>query len=350
MIKVLIVDDSASVRLFLQEILTADPGIEVVGSAGDGEEALEAVARLRPDVITMDVHLPRMNGLVATRRLMETFPTPIVIVSASLDAEEVATTFHALQAGAVAAVARPAGPGYPEHAAEVKNFVRTVKLMAEVKVVRRWSQFSRELTRPAPAVPVTAPIPAPIRAVAIGASAGGPLVIQTILAGLPHGFPVPLLIVQHMAPGFVAGFVEWLNLTSRLPVRLASHGELLQPGHAYVAPDGCHLEVTAGNRVSLRNATPVNGLCPSVSALFRSVAMVYDKEAIGVLLTGMGNDGAWELRVMRELGAVTIIQDQESSVIYGMPGEALKLKAAGHILPPAGIIDLLKRLIMERTA
>ncbi|MSM39351.1 MAG: chemotaxis-specific protein-glutamate methyltransferase CheB [Geobacter sp.] len=350
MIKVLIVDDSASVRLFLQEILTADPGIEVVGSAGDGEEALEAVARLRPDVITMDVHLPRMNGLVATRRLMETFPTPIVIVSASLDAEEVATTFHALQAGAVAAISLPAGPGYPEHATEVKNFVLTVKLMAEVKVVRRWSQFTRELTRPAPSLPVATPPPAQIRAVAIGASAGGPLVIQTILAGLPSKFPVPLLIVQHMAPGFVAGFVEWLNITSRLPVRLASHGEPLLPGHAYVAPDGCHLEVMAGNRVNLHNVTPVNGLCPSVSVLFRSVAMVYDKEAVGVLLTGMGSDGARELHIMRELGAVTIIQDQESSVIYGMPGEALKLKAAGHILPPAGIIALLQRLIMERTA
>jgi two-component system, chemotaxis family, protein-glutamate methylesterase/glutaminase len=346
MFKVLIVDDSASVRHFLQEILAADPAIRVVGTAADGEEALEAAGRLRPDVITMDVHMPRMNGLVATRRIMETHPTPIVVVSANLDAEEVATTFSALEAGAVAAVPRPAGPGLPDHEGEVRAFVQTVRLMAEVKVVRRWSRTGRGAT------PFTLPRPAavPVRAVGIGASTGGPPVLQAILAALPRDFPVPLLIVQHMAAGFVTGFAEWLRLTSGVTVCLARHGELLLPGHAYLAPDGFHLAVTAAGTMALQQTPPENGLRPSVSTLFRSMAEVFGAQAIGVLLTGMGGDGAEGLRLMREKGAVTIVQDRESSVVHGMPGEALKLGAAIYTLPPDGITAALKHLATERRA
>lgn len=345
MIKVLIVDDSPSVRLFLCQLLAADPAIEVVGTAADGEEALAAVDRLRPDVITMDVHMPRMNGLVATRRIVETLPTPIVIVSGDLDAEEMATTFRALEAGAVAAILRPRGVGHPDHEAEARSFVQTVKLMSEIKVVRRWS-------RPA-TVPPTPPLPLrggaqPIHAVAIGASTGGPPVLETILAGLPGDFPVPILIVQHMATGFVSGFVEWLALSAGPVVRLAVDGEPLLPGHAYLAPDNAHMVVTAGNRIALQRTPPENGLRPSVAALFRSVTRVYDGQAAGILLTGMGSDGAEELRLMKDRGGVTIVQDRESSVIHGMPGEALKLGAALYTFPPDRIVAALKGLVMER--
>lgn len=348
MINVLIADDSASVRLFLSQLLSADPDIEVVGTAGDGEEVLEAVARLRPDVITMDVHMPRMNGLIATRRIMETVPTPIVIVSGNLDSEEVATTFHALDAGAVAALPRPHGTGHPDHEGEAKSFVQTVKLMAEVKVVRRWA---RPADVPPPKYvprPSIAKAQAEIGVVAIGASTGGPQVIHTILDGLPRDFPVPILIVQHMAAGFLEGFVAWLSGTSGVVPRLPVDGERLLPGRAYIAPDGCHMEVTVDRTIALRRTPPENGLRPSVAALFRSVARVYGEKTVGVLLTGMGTDGAQELRLMKEQGAVTIVQDPESSVVHGMPGEALKLGAAMYTLPPEAIVAVLKRLTMGK--
>lgn len=348
MIKVLIADDSASVRLFLSQLLAADPAIEVVGTAEDGEDVLEAVARLRPDVITMDVHMPRMNGFIATRRIMETHPTPIVIVSGNLDSEEVATTFHALEAGAVAALPRPHGAGHPDHVEEARSFVQTVRLMAEVKVVRRW-------TRPAEAVS-SSPLPrlrvaetqTEFGVVAIGASTGGPQVLHTILAGLPREFPVPILIVQHMAAGFMDGFVTWLSGTSGVVPCLPADGERLLPGRAYIAPDGSHMEVTVDRTIALRRTPPENGLRPSVSALFRSVVRVYGGKTVGVLLTGMGSDGAQELRQMKEQGAVTIVQDRQSSVVHGMPGEALKLGAATYTMPPEAIVAVLKKLTMGK--
>jgi len=347
MVKVLIVDDSASVRMFLRELLATDPGIEVIGTAADGDEAVGAVERLNPDVVTMDIYMPRMNGLIATRRIMETHPVPIVVVSGDLDAEEVASTFRALEAGAVTALPRPQGPGHPDHEREARSFVQTVKLMAEVRVVKRWPQ--RDKPGSFPPSPRQAMVPVRPKAVAIGASTGGPLVIQTILAGLSGDFPVPILIVQHMAMGFIEGFAEWLNLTSALPVHIAGNGEQLLPGHAYVAPDGFHMLVTDdGTSIELKGTPAENGLRPSVSALFRSVTQAFGAHAVGVLLTGMGSDGARELKRLKEAGAVTIVQDQESSVIHGMPGEALKLEAATHTLPPDRIVTALTNLAMEK--
>ncbi|RNC73318.1 MAG: chemotaxis-specific protein-glutamate methyltransferase CheB [Desulfuromonadales bacterium] len=347
MVKVLIVDDSASVRMFLRELLAADPEIEVIGTAADGEEAVEAVERFNPDVVTMDIYMPRMNGLIATRQIMETHPIPIVVVSGDLDAEEVASTFRAMEAGAVTALPRPQGPGHPDHETEARTFVQTVKLMAEVKVVRRWPR--RDKQGSSPPEPRQTMIPAPVKAVAIGASTGGPMVLQTILAGLREDFPVPVLIVQHMAMGFIEGFAKWLNLTSALPVHIAANGERLLPGHAYVAPDGCHMLVEEeGTTIALKSTPPENGLRPSVSALFRSVAQAYGAQAVGVLLTGMGSDGAMELKRLKDAGAVTIVQDRESSVIHGMPGEALKLEAATHSLSPDRIAIALTGLAMEK--
>jgi two-component system chemotaxis response regulator CheB len=349
MIQVLVVEDSAVIQEFLVHVLSSDPSIRVIGTASNGEEALNVVEEIKPDLITMDIHMPKMNGLEATRRIMETHPTPIVIVSGSLDSREVATTFHAMEAGAVAFVDRPKGIGHPDHEATAKELIQTVKLMAEVKVVRRWARLRRDGTAVRPPVEVR-PATGEIRVVAIGASTGGPLVLQTILSELPNNYGAPVLIVQHMAAGFMNGFVEWLAPTSALPIHVATHGEQILPGHAYIAPDSFQMKLELGRRLGLTKDEPENGHRPSVSYLFRSVADVCGQNAAGVLLTGMGRDGAEELGRMRGKGAVTIAQDKESSVVHGMPGEAIRMGAATYVLPPNRIAAALANLTNNRGA
>lgn len=348
MINVLVVEDSPVVREFLLHILGTDPAIRVVGTAQDGEQAIEAVRHYRPDVVTMDIHMPRMDGIEATRRIMETEPVPIVIVSGSTDPHDVAITFRATEAGALAVLRRPAGIGHPEHETNVTELIQTIKLMAEVKLVRRWSRQRREATavRPPDDIPARASMKASV--VALGASTGGPPVLQTILAGLPQDFSLPVLIVQHMSSGFVQGFAEWLAQSSALPVQLAAHDMTILPGQVYVAPDNFHMKVAQGGRVVLSKEAPEGGLRPAVACLFRSLAEVYGADAVAVLLTGMGRDGAEELKLLRDSGALTIAQDKDSSVVHGMPGEAIKLNAAQFILPPEKIALLLVSLTFNR--
>lgn len=333
-------EDSPAVREFLLYILGSDPGIRVVGTANNGEEAVDGVQRYQPDVITMDIHMPKMDGLEATRRIMETRPTPIVIVSGSADPREGLTTFRAMEAGALAVLCRPAGIGHPDHEAMAEELVQTVKLMAEVKVVRRWPRLRHAAASSAAARPAEGGA-AKIRVIALGASTGGPPVLQTILAMLPRDLPVPVLIVQHMATGFIKSFADWLAQSSGLPVHVAQHGERPLPGHVYVAPDGFQMEVDDDRRIMLAGRETENGSCPSVSRLFRSLAGVYGGSVVAGLLSGMGRDGAEELRLLREKGAVTFIQDKDSSVVYGMPGEALRLDAAMFVLAPDKIAAVL---------
>lgn len=339
-IRVLVVEDSPTMRDLMVHLLAGDARFEVVGTAADGEEAVRAVERLRPDVVTMDFHLPKLDGLGATRRIMETRPTPIVVVSSSAARDEVAGTFRALEAGALAIVDKPALA-----AGEVaKKLLETVRLMAEVKVVRRWPQRAHPAAAPAAAPASTA---AP-RLVAIGASTGGPQVLQAILAGLPAAFPLPIAIVQHISPGFTDGFAEWLGHSAAVPVRVASHGMPLAAGCAYVAPEGAHLLVAAdasgGGTLLLAADAPQNGHRPSVSRLFAAVADGFGAAAVGVLLSGMGRDGAAELKRMHGRGATTIVQSPETSVVPGMPGEAIKLGAASLVLAPEQIAETLGRL------
>jgi two-component system chemotaxis response regulator CheB len=346
-IRVLVVEDTPVVQEFLVHILNSDPEIQVIGTANNGEEAVEAVKQKKPDVITMDINMPKMNGLNATRKIMETYPTPIVIVSGSWDTKEVETTFRAIEAGALACIQRPAGVGHPDHEATAKELVQTVKLMSEVKVVKRWPHYRKIAA--APVIPAQAivdieRIPSETKIVAIGASTGGPPVLHTILSGLSKDFSVPILIVQHMAKGFTKGLVEWLAQSTGFPVHVAVDGEYLLPGHAYIAPNGLHMKVIAGNRIALSKDEPEEGLRPSASYLFRSVSNVFGKNAVGILLTGMGKDGAEELKLMKEKGAVTIAQNKESSVIFGMPGEAVKLDGTTYVLSPDNIVEALKSL------
>lgn len=333
-VRVLVVDDSAVERDLLSYLLARDTRLQVAGTAADGEAALAEVARLKPDVITMDLNMPKLDGIDATRRIMETVPTPIVIVSGCNVRTEVAAGFRAIEAGALAIVEKPLGI----EGEEVRRLVDTVRLMAEVKVVRRWP---RHPPPPHGAVGV----------VAIGASTGGPLALRTVLAGLPRNFPVPIAIVQHMSPGFTEGFGDWLAQTSGFAVEVAGPGEALLPGHAYLAPDGAHLLVTQGGgngRAALAAEAPENGHLPSVSRLFRSAAEVFGSAAIAVLLSGMGRDGAAELKLLREAGALTIAQSPETSVVAGMPGEAIALGAAVHVLPPHRIPAVLQEAVARQ--
>ena len=342
MTRVLIVDDSRLSRELLARILTSDPDIRIEGMAASGEAALAFLSERRVDVVTMDIHMPKMDGFEATRRIMETQATPSVIVSASSTVMGAATACRALGAGAVAVEARPYGFGHPQFTQSAEKLVETVRLMAGVKVVKRWSRRGGETGLARPATPVFSR--SEIRIVAIGASTGGPAALATILGALPKHLPFPVVVVQHICDGFTAGLGEWLAQTSGLPVQIASDGGFLRDGHVYLAPSGVHLEVAGHNRIVLDASPPENGVRPAVSRLFRSVASAFGKHAVGILLTGMGTDGAEALRLIRESGGVTIAQDEASSVVHGMPGEAIRLGAAIHVLPPESIGVFLRHL------
>ena len=297
MIKVLIVEDSQVVREFLTYVLSSDPDIQVIGTASNGEEAIKMISDKSPDVVTMDINMPKMDGFEATRIIMETTPTPIVIVSASWDPEEVQKTFRAMEAGALAAVRKPVGVAHPDYKDQAKELIQTVKLMSEVKVVRRHSRIKHGKGISAGlAVKDLIPLTTDVKIVAIGASTGGPPVIETILSRLSKDSCAPLLIVQHIAPGFVQGFADWLANSCRIPVKIATRHEFPLPGHAYIAPDGVHMGLDTSGRIVFEGSEPENGLRPAVSYLFRSVANVFGKNIVGVLLTGMGKDGAKELK------------------------------------------------------
>jgi two-component system chemotaxis response regulator CheB len=346
-INVLVVEDSPVAQEFLVYILNSDPELKVIGTVNNGLQALEALKQKTPDVITMDIHMPEMDGFEATRKIMETSPTPIVIVTASENPREVGTSFRAMEAGALAIVSRPQGLSHPEFKTNATELLQTVKLMSEIKVVRRWHKARVAHAGAREKKFDVAGHQQDIQVVAMGASTGGPIALQRILSGLPKDFPAPTLIVQHMAPGFTSGFVEWLNQTTDLSVDLATQGEVMLEGHAYVAPEGFQMVVKVPGRIALIHDVPEHGLCPSVSYLFRSLAEVYGGRSIGVLLSGMGKDGAAELQSMKMRGAVTFAQDGESSVVHGMPGEAIRLEAATYVLPPEKIVAALQSLVKK---
>lgn len=345
-VRVLVVDDSPVCRELLVGMLSADKRLLVVGVEADGEAAVQAAARLKPDVITMDIHLPRLDGFAATRRIMETCPTRIVMVTASSIPHEVAASFQALESGALAVLGKPLGPGDPRFAELREDIVRNVVLMAEVPVVRRWPAAAGARTARARPQPVAHA--AGLRVVAIGASTGGPIALQSLLLRLRPNFPVPIVVVQHISTGFADGLAQWLSRSTPHAVQIALHDEHMKAGVVHVAPDGVHTTVHAGGRIALDDAAPEHGFRPSVACLFRSVAQHYGATAAGVLLTGMGQDGAQELGAMRQAGALTLVQDRASAVIHGMPGEAMRLGAAMHALSPADIADVLNRLMPVR--
>ncbi len=332
-LRVLVVEDSLTLRGYLVQVLSADPGLEVVAEAGDGKRAIELCQTLRPDVITMDMMLPVMTGLAATEYIMAYCPTPILIVSASVNRGEVFRTYDALAAGALDVLEKPR---VTESTREwEQRFISPVKLIAKLKVITH----PRGRLRQAPLTPAPPAVVVPaggreFRLIAIGASTGGPAAVADILRALPPDFSLPLLIVIHIAEAFAYAMAEWLDSESRIPVRYAVDGEWLpQPGtpQALLAPAERHLVVKDG-RLRLIT-TPERHACrPSVDVLFESIAAEMAPHALLVLLTGMGRDGAAGLLAARRAGAATIAQDEATSVIFGMPGEAVRLGAAERVL------------------
>jgi two-component system, chemotaxis family, protein-glutamate methylesterase/glutaminase len=347
--RVLIVDDSPTARSLLCAILESEPGITVAGIASGGEEAVRMTLELRPDLVTMDIHMPGMDGFEATQRIMALHPVPIVMVTSLPQDPSQAITFKAIQAGALDLVEKPAGPADPAFARLSAQFLTTVKLMGEVKVIRRRLPGS-ETPRGRQAIDTTLrPAPTilqrrPVSVLAIGASTGGPAALSVLLAGLPAGFRLPVLVVQHMAAGFVPGLIAWLENEICLPLHIAGSGQQIRPGEVYFAPEGCHLELSEREVVLLTLSAPVSHVRPSATVLFESVARAYGPQAVGVLLTGMGDDGALGLKAIHDQGGLTIAQDEKSSVVYGMPKIAVELGAVDHVLPLDQIAPALVRL------
>jgi two-component system chemotaxis response regulator CheB len=351
MIRVLVVDDSPTARALLVEILRSDPEIQVVGEAKDGQEGVELAARLRPSLVTMDVRMPRLDGFAATKEIMIASPTPIVIVTSSFDAREVEIAMQSLQAGALAVLRKPPGPGSPGFEEATAKLLGTVKAMAQVKVVRHWRPTPRTPEAPrttkAPSAPPPSVAQAFAKVVAIATSTGGPAALHRLLSRLPGDFPAPLLVVQHNAPGFMAGLVSWLDGSSELSVKVAEQGEPLRPGTAYLAPDDRHLGVTNQATVLLSGAPPVGGFRPSGTYLFESAARACGSSLVALILTGMGEDGVAGLRAVRQAGGQVIAQDETSSVVWGMPGAAVAAGLADSVLPLDAIPIRLAELVIN---
>jgi two-component system chemotaxis response regulator CheB len=341
MIRVLIVDDSATAAQLLCSLFAADPAFSVIGIASNGSDALDMVARLKPSIISMDVNMPDMDGFEVTRQIMSTQPTPIVIVSADESPGQVSMSFQALEAGALAAIAKPRLNSQVALNNLREELLFTFKAMAEIKLVRRTQRTTHSIKSDIkPKTTGSQP-----QIVVIGASTGGPQVLQAILQAIPASFSLPIVIVQHISPGFTNGLAHWLSHSCSLPIHVISEHQPLLGGNIYIAPEEIHLELSSDKRFKFYLGEKEHGVSPSVSHFFRSVAKVYHSAVIGILLSGMGRDGAAELKLLRDLGATTIAQDKESSVVHGMPGEAIRLGGASYILPASAIAATLCRLI-----
>lgn len=332
-IRVLVVEDSLTVRMRLIEILAGDPDIEIVGEAADGKSAIALCLQHRPDVITMDMMLPVMTGLAATEYIMAHCPTPILIVSASVNRGELFRTYEALAAGAVDVLEKPTG-AEPDGVWE-SSFLAILKMVARIRVITHpRGRLADKLRAPGPAKPLRKSAASRFDLVAIGASTGGPGAIVDILRGLPAAFRLPIVFVLHINEPFGTSFAEWLDGLADRPVAYAREGDpvISAAGRVVMAPAGKHLVIRDG-RFHLTLDPERHSCRPSVDALFESVAAEYGAAAIGCLLTGMGRDGAEGLLALRRAGAMTIAQDEATAVVYGMPREAVRLNAASEILP-----------------
>ena len=344
MIRVLVAEDSATARALLVQILRADPEILVVGEASDGHQAVAMTIALRPDLVTMDVHMPGMDGLEATREIMAVAPTPIVIITGSTRAREVEASMDTLRIGALEVMVKPPSPESPGFEAAARAITMTVKAMAQVKVVRHWRAKPGPYTAPAR---LAAPLPAGFRGrvVAIATSTGGPAALQQLLSGVPTDFTVPILVVQHITPGFTAGLAHWLGSVCRLRVKVAEHGESLAARTVYLAPDALHLGATSAGAALLSDVPAIGGFRPSGTFLFDSVARAYHSGVIALILTGMGEDGVEGLRAVRNAGGRVLAQDEASSTVFGMPGAAVAAGVAHSVLPLDQMAARLKVLV-----
>jgi two-component system chemotaxis response regulator CheB len=347
LIRVLLVDDSPLAVEIISRMLATAPDIVVVGTAGNGVEALELIPQVRPDVICTDLHMPKMDGLELTREVMARHPLPILILSVSVQAEQERNIFQTLEAGALDILAKPRGGLQADFGDTAHDLVTKIRILSGVKVMKRrraaantvakqtqpsWAGLTRATRTP--------------RIIGIGASTGGPLALDTILRHLPSDFPLPLVCVQHITEGFMEGLVNWLAGTCRIRVRMAEEGAEPRHGTAYFAPNDRHIAIDASGRFHCSGALPFGGHRPSVDIAFSSLARRYGDATVGVLLTGMGQDGAQGMLDIARAGGVTIAQDEESSVVFGMPRRAIELGAARHVLPLEQIGPALCKLVV----
>ncbi|MDX2105249.1 MAG: chemotaxis-specific protein-glutamate methyltransferase CheB [Candidatus Melainabacteria bacterium] len=344
-IKVHVVEDSLVVQKLLVNILESDPDIKVVGVSESAEHALESISNLKPDLITVDIQLPKMNGLALTQEIMSRDPIPIVVVSGTSEKKDVAKAFDLIEAGALAAIEKPVGFGHSDYQRLAQHFISTVKTMSEVKLVKRRTPLTYKKIKENQNTTSTQ-IKSQFEIIVIGASTGGPSVIQTILKDLPANYPLPIVIAQHIAPGFLSGLVQWLIRTTGKSVEIAQDNEKLKPGTIYLCPEGRQTGFAPRQTFKILQIDHPSNLAPSVSYLFQSACDTFGKKAVAVLLTGMGQDGANEMRLIKEAGGTTIAQDAESCVVHGMPGEAIKIGAVDKddILPACKIGSKLREL------
>ncbi len=333
MIRVLIVDDSNVFSDILTKILQSDIDIKVIGRAVNGIDAVNLVERVKPDVITMDIQMPLMSGVEATEEIMRRCPTPIIILSSYVNKRETKVCFDALKAGAVDVMEKPTGRTLLDYQEIEDELIKRVKIVAGVKVFSHLN-LSKGLAERRTAIPkVITAKKQKIKIVVIGASTGGPIAINTILSAFPPDFPVPCVVVQHIAKGFLDGFVNWLAMECRIKVKIAMPNERLESGVAYFPPEEHHMGFYKNGLMRLYNGLPYDSHRPSITLIMKAAAEVYSSGVLGVLLTGMGKDGAEGLKAIKAAGGKTIAQDEDTCAVFGMPKEAIENNAADHVLP-----------------
>lgn len=336
MIKVLLVDDSPLALTILKRMLSVSSEIEVVGTALNGKEALKLIPRLDPKVICADIHMPEMDGIELTREVMAKYPRPILVISVSVSHAGSGNIFKMLEAGAIDIFPKPEGE--EEISITAPELVRKIMILSGVHVFGR----SR---RSAPAVSLPKlefkTIP---ELIVVGASTGGPQALQEIFSRLPADFPLPIVCIQHISQGFLGQLVDWLSAICKLKVQIAKEGERPKAGNIYFPPEDRHLIFDDGGKFSCSDEPPSNGHRPSVSVTMSSAARVFSDSTVGVVLSGMGNDGADGMREIVRAGGITIAQDEESSVVFGMPKQVIDLGAARYIIPLTEIADALLQL------
>ncbi len=340
MINVLIADDSPTCLQFMHELLSNDPELRVIGRAADGLEAVHMTEQLQPNVVVMDLFMPGLNGFEATRQIMRNSPTAIVLVSATARVSDIDISMQALKAGALTIVGKPNLTGNAKFEDISQDFARTVKSMADVKVIR---QVGGDERRGAERIALNrayndqsiSHLPRQFRprVVAIATSTGGPPALASLLSSLPTDFSLPILVVQHISLGFVEGLVDWLGRSCSLKVKIASNNECPQPGTVYLAPDNHHLGVGLNGLISLSTKDPIGGFRPSGTHMFQTIAASYGADAIAIILTGMGNDGLAGLIELNQKGSRVIAQDESSCVVFGMSAAAIDAGCVNKILP-----------------
>ena len=336
MIRILLADDSILVRTVLREALNSSGDMQVAGEAANGVEAVALTKSLKPDIIVMDVLMPLMDGLQATEAIMGQIPTPILILSSTVDEKDVKLAFTAIKKGALDVMEKPAISGPASQADFFEKLREKIRLLARIKVIHHIYRPGRLKAAP--------PEAASLRSIlAIGASTGGPKAVTSIVKTLPQDFSGAVFIVQHISSGFAKGFAHWLDIESSIPVRLAEAGDTPTSGTALVAPTDCQMILENG-AVKIIDAPPVNCCRPSIDVFFESLALCQGKDTVGLLLTGMGRDGAQGLLKLKESGAYTIAQDEQSCVVFGMPKAAIALNAASEVLPLETIPEAVKKI------